>query len=73
MSGLRGSGETYPALLAARVRGHKYFWLVVWVEAESVRELPGNTELSLEGNGRDWSQQGSTRNEMVPGSILHSH
>lgn len=45
-------GDTYQVLPAAGARSHKYFWLVVWVEAESVMELLGSKELSLKGNER---------------------
>lgn len=52
MSGFHGLGETYPALSAAGARSHKYFWLDVWVEAESVMELLESKERVLKHSGR---------------------
>lgn len=52
MPGFRGLGETYPALSAAGARSHKYFWLAVWAEAESVMEQLGSKERALEHSRR---------------------
>lgn len=50
-------GEIYPALSAAGARSHKYFWLDVWVEAESTMELLGSKKQAL----KQWENQSEHR------------